>query len=175
VPWHAVTDGTTFLLRNNTTGKCIELPYPFSPESLTSGDFATSSSGSGAGPASFTELRELLRGTRSLILDHTIPLSAFGAASLLRRESSQWVRDELESRFTVRTVIEFGNVFPDVHPAIRFCAIQLGTTPGQAYLASITGDVGKELGARCSRRPAVLRRREATDGFRRRCEGALGG
>ncbi len=72
-------------------------------------------------------------------------MSAFGTAFLLRGESSQWVRDELGSRFAVRTVIEFGGVFPNVHPAMRFCIIQLGKTQGSAFLISITGDTRNEL------------------------------
>jgi len=72
-------------------------------------------------------------------------VSAFGAASLLRGESSQWVRNELGSRFAVRTVIEFGGIFDDVHPAMRFCIIQLGNTPGPAFLASITSNTFEKL------------------------------
>jgi hypothetical protein len=67
-------------------------------------------------------------------------ISAFGAVSLLRGESSQWVRNELGSRFAVRTVIEFGGVFDDVHPAMRFCIIQLGKTRGAAFLTTVNGD-----------------------------------
>ena len=189
VPWHCVTDGTTFFLRNNTTGARVELQYPFSPESLTTADFTTKIAGSSDAPASFSELRELLKDTSRVVLDHTIPLmrlepesktkamleqelgrrlppvadltqallawiaqlpdltwvSAFGTASLLRGESSQWVRDVLGARFAVRTVIEVGGVFSDVHPAMRFCIIQLGKTPGPAFLASINGDPSKAL------------------------------
>jgi hypothetical protein len=192
VPWHVVTDGATFVMRNSTTGKHVELQHAFSPESLTSGDFTASATASGDPPASLTELRALVKEARSVVLDYTIPLirldpkttlrmalgqevsrplppvmdltqgllawiaqcdnlawvSAFGPASLLRGESSQWIRDELASRFAVRTVIEFGNVFRDVHPSMRFCIVHLGKTKGPAYLASITGDSRKELDAR---------------------------
>ena len=183
VVWHCVTDGTEFFLRNNKSGERVELEHPFSPESFTTGDFSLKPSG-GSAPASFTELRDLLKFAKSVVLDHTLPLgrlepnssirtmlehelgrplppvadltqallawiglheapewvSAFGSSSLLRGESSQWIRNDLGSRFAVRTVIEFGSVFNDVHPATRFCVIQLGITKGSAFLSSITGD-----------------------------------
>jgi hypothetical protein len=189
VPWHCVTDGTTFFVHNNKTGARVELQYAFSPESLTTGDFTAKSAGSGDVPTSFSELRGLLKDTRRVVLDHTIPLmrlepesktkamleqelgrrlppvadvtqsllgwittipnlswvSGFGTASLLRGESSQWVRELLGARFAVRAVIEFGGVFTDVHPAMRFCTIQLCKTQGPAFLASITGDPSKKL------------------------------
>jgi hypothetical protein len=188
VPWHVVTDGTTFIIRNNTTGKRIALDHAFSPGSLNTGDFTATTSERGDAPTSFAELRALLNQARSVVLDHTIPLmrlepnatlrtmleqerlrplppvmdvtqallawiaqcdldwvSAFGPASVLRGESSQWVRDALGLRLSVRTVIEFGNVFRDVHPGMRFCIIHLGKTDGPAYLASITSDPSSDL------------------------------
>jgi len=73
-------------------------------------------------------------------------LSAFGMASLLRGESSQWVRDELGKRFSVRAVIEADSIFPDVHPATRLCIIHLSTTACPAFLISIgRGDPIQEL------------------------------
>jgi len=188
VPWHSVTDGATFLLRNRGAGIDVELERPFSPDSLATGDFSSRTSGSSLAPASLAELRQLLNNARSVVLDHTLPLmrlepngriramleeqlgpllpatdltqallawiascaeitwvSAFGTASLLRGESSQWVRHELGSRFAVRSVIEFGGVFEDVHPAMRFCVIQLGKTSGPAFLASVAGDRVEKL------------------------------
>jgi hypothetical protein len=189
VAWHCVTDGTTFLLRNKTSGARVELEHAFSPESLTTGDFSSRPFGSTCAPTSLTELGTLLKTVRSVVLDHTLPIvrlernsktttmlehelgrplppvadltqallvwiaerealrwvSAFGAASLLRSDSSQWVRDELGSRFAVRTVIEFGGVFKNVSSVMRFCVIQLGKTQGSAFLASITGDAQNEL------------------------------
>ena len=189
VAWHCVTDGAKFFLRNNKNGTRVELEHPFSPESLTTGDFSSRPSGSSAAPASFTELRELLKNTRRVVLDHTLPLmrlerdgstrtmleselnrplppvadltqallawvaqgeglrwvSVFGTPSLLSGESSQWVRDELGSRFVVRTVIEFGGIFRDVHPVMRFCVLQLGKAQGAAFLASITSDIRNKL------------------------------
>jgi hypothetical protein len=189
VAWHCVTDGIKFFLRNSTHGARVELEHPFAPESLTTGDFSSRPSGNSDAPASFTELRDLLKNTKSVVLDYTLPLmrlepndktrtilelqldrplptvadltqallawiaqrenltwvSAFATAFLLRGESCQWVRDELGSRFAVRTVIEFGGVFNDVHAATRFCIVQLGKTQGSAFLATVVGDTGKEL------------------------------
>lgn len=71
--------------------------------------------------------------------------STFGTASILRGESSQWLRNELGRRFWVRAVIEVGGIFPDVSPSMRFCIIHLGSTPGQAFLASIPGDASQAL------------------------------
>ncbi len=188
VPWHCVTDGTTFFVHNTKTAARVELEYAFSPESLTTGDFTAKVAGSRDAPASLSELRDLLKNTKRVVLDHTIPLmrlepestikamleqelgqlpsmadltqalllwvaqipelawlSAFGTAALLRGESSQWLREVLGARFAVKTVIEFGGVFSQVHPAMRFCVIQLGKTQGPAFLASINGDPSKEL------------------------------
>jgi hypothetical protein len=176
-----VADATTYTLDNTITGQQVELYRAFSPESLVPGDFTQTPSG--CAPASFAELRKLLRGSHWVVLDDTIPfvwldpdnpitreleeglgrplafpndlvqcllawvagveglqwLSAFGTASLLRGESSHWVRDAIGSRFSVRAVIEVGGVLPDVHPAMRFCIIHLGSAPGAAFLSSIAG------------------------------------
>lgn len=72
-------------------------------------------------------------------------VSAVAAASLLRSESTQWIRDELGSRFAVRLVIEFGGVFDDLHPALRFCVIHLSKTEGTAFLAASIGSTPKDL------------------------------
>ena len=73
-PWHAVTDGTTFFVRNSATGTRVELDHPFGPEGLATGDFSAKHYGGSEVPGSFTELRECLKSTTSVVLDQTIPL-----------------------------------------------------------------------------------------------------
>jgi hypothetical protein len=72
-------------------------------------------------------------------------VSAFGIASWLRGESSQWLREQLGSRYAVRTVIEVGGVLSGVHASMRFCIVHLGKNPGPAYLASSDTPGGRDL------------------------------
>lgn len=93
-PWHAVTDGTTFFVRNSATGERKELDHPFGPEGLATGDFSAKHCGGSDVPASFTELREFLKSTKSVVLDHTIPL--------IRLEPNSKTRTILEHDLCVR-------------------------------------------------------------------------
>jgi hypothetical protein len=78
VPWHCITDGSGYLLHNNATGARVELPHPFSPESLATGDFTRRPSGKGNVPISFLELGDLVMKARWVVLDHTIPAQRLG-------------------------------------------------------------------------------------------------
>jgi hypothetical protein len=84
VAWHCVTDRVTFFLRNSTRDVSLELKHHFSPESLRTGDFSGEPVSAGDVPASFTGLKDLLKGTQSVVLDHTVPFMRLEGNSKIR-------------------------------------------------------------------------------------------